>query len=500
MPRPRLILALGLAVFAGGGAHAAERSLAQSARVCPAPPGDAVPDFQGSDCETVSVHLVDPQGREIWIRTEIEAPERVLSGRSPAGVFLSAKAASEVFLNGRRLGANGRPGATRAAEIPGRMDAVFYAPPETLRPGFNEVTARLSSHHGFLRFKYPVHQVAIGPYADPTRLILGAYWPSLIPFGALVAGALYFAISAAIGGMRLSDVLLAVISLSAAGQILVETYRGLSPYLYPVHEWRMLAVLALSATFGLCLAGHVIATFAPSRPRLLMLLTAAAALGAVLAAAGYDAKAWSAILAPTIVSLVIAGHAAMRRRPQAAAYAAALAIFAALILAFPDRFLDTYFFYEVATLLLAVFVLQAIARERERHELAGERARARQLEDALARAGRDGGRDGVLKIAGAGAIDLVRVSDIVYCKGAGDYAELRLKDGRDMLHAEALVRLETALPANFLRVHRSFIVNTDYVRSLRREANGGGVLTLSTEGEIPVSRRTMPDVRRSLAR
>jgi hypothetical protein len=261
----------------------------------------------------------------------------------------------------------------------------------------------------------------------------------------------------------------------------------------------MLAVLALSAGFGLCLAGHVIATFGGARRRLLFAVAAIAGLAAAAAMKGYDGKSAMAIFAPTAVSLGVASWAALRRRPQAGAYAAALALFAGLIFFSPDRFLDTYFFYEVAALLLAVFVLQAVARERERQALAGERARARQLEDALARAKAGEGRDAVLKIVGAGAIDIVRMSDIVYCKGAGDYAELRLNDGRDVLHGEALSRLETALPANFLRVHRSYIVNTDYVRGLRREANGAGVLALSTGGEAPVSRRTMPEVRRSLA-
>lgn len=479
--------------------RAAERARAETAIVCPAPPDGARPVFAAPACQTVDLHLADPQGREIWIKTLIEAPAALFDSARPAGVFLSAKAASEVYLNGRLLGSNGRPAAQKAEEAPGRMDAVFYAPPDLLRPGVNEVTARMSSHHGFLRFGYPVHYVAIGPYTEPAGVLLGHYWPSLIPFGALVAGALYFAVSAAIGGMRLNDLLLAVVSLSAAGQIIAEAYRSLIPYLYPVHELRMLAVLGLSACFGLCLAGHVISTYARTRRGALFALAALAALVSILALKSYDAKSWSAIFAPTVVSGLVAGAAALRRKPQATAYAATLAVFAALMLLFPDRFLDTLFFYEVAFLLLAVFVLQAVARERERHELAGARARARQLEDALERSERSARRDDVLRVAGASAIDLVRTGDIVYCKGAGDYVELRLSDGREILHADSLARLEEALPANFLRVHRSYIVNTDYVRGLTRENGGGGVLTLSTQGEVPVSRRTMPVVRRSLA-
>lgn len=469
---------------------------AETARVCLAAGETAPPDFSRADCETLPIWEADPQGREIWLQAIVEVDD-ALADASPVAVFISAKAASEVFLNGRRLGANGRPAATKAAETPGRMDAVFFAPPGSLVAGPNEIAVRMSAHHGFLRFSYPVHYVGVGDYRDPTESLLGSFWPSLIPFGALIAGALYFAAGAFSGEGRVRMALLALVCFFAAGQLFVEVYRGLVAYDYPVHEWRMLAVVVLSVGFGLGLAALFVTTFVEKQRGLVMAGAAAAIVAPAALMAGYDAKAGGAVLAATAVSAAIAGLAARRGRNDALIYVAALAVFGATIIAFPNRFLDTIFFYELATLMLVLFVMQAREREQERLALAEERARARQLEAALERA-HAGPRNSEIRISGAGAIDIVRSADIIYCKGAGDYVEIRVRDGRDILHSGSLAQLENDLPANFLRVHRSYIVNTEFVRTLNRDPSGVGTLTLECGAEVPVSRRIMPKVRSAL--
>jgi hypothetical protein len=496
-----LLFAVQFLALAAAAEPASDRpiiAMAGKVVVCPAAPGGPMPDFAAADCELTQFWRADPQGREIWLRAVIAVDPQLLAPDRPAGVFVSAKASSEVFLNGRRLGANGVPAATKSGETPGRMDAVFFAPLSLLQAGDNEVVIRMSSHHGFLRLHNPVHFIAIGDFADPTRGLLSETWPSLAPFGALVLGGLYFAAAAFSGGMRANAVLLSLMSLFAAGQLYAELYRGITSYAYPSHDWRLVVVLALSAAFGLCLAAHVIITFVRARWHYCFAAAALATFAATFLSSGFDGKTSLAVLTPTLFSLGVTVMAARRRAPQALAYAVTMLAFAATIVIFPNRFLDTIFFYELAAFLLVLFVMQARARERDRHELAGERMRARQLEDALARASAKSD-DAKLRIASAGAIDLVAAADIVFCKGAGDYVELNLANGRSILHHGALTRLEEELPASFLRVHRSYLVNTRFVSGLKRDASGAGALTLTTDAEIPVSRRIMPQVRNALA-
>jgi DNA-binding LytR/AlgR family response regulator len=64
-------------------------------------------------------------------------------------------------------------------------------------------------------------------------------------------------------------------------------------------------------------------------------------------------------------------------------------------------------------------------------------------------------------------LQTIAASDIVFARGADDYAELHLIDGTVHLHEKTLATLETLLPAGFARVHRSYIVNLARARSLR---------------------------------
>ena len=99
----------------------------------------------------------------------------------------------------------------------------------------------------------------------------------------------------------------------------------------------------------------------------------------------------------------------------------------------------------------------------------------------------------------AGKVNLVPVNDIAYLKGAGDYVELNLVNGVQVLHYDSLNDLEKSLPTTFLRIHRSYIVNTTLIQSLERSSSGVGTLKLSNNDEVPVSRRIMPKVRKELS-
>jgi hypothetical protein len=492
----RALLILILLGFTALTPAAAEIALAhaQVAKVCAG--GSSAPPTKFEGCVDAGIGDVDPQGRDIWVVATINAPEGLPAG-TPLGLFVSAKASSEAYLNGVRLGANGAPATTRALETPGRMDTVFAIPPGLVRDSSNQLLLRMSSHRGVLHLARPVHVIAIAEYGDPTGWIFGQYGLPLVTFGALIAGAFYFAASAATGERRMEPALLASLSFFAAGQLIVEAWRGLFPYAYPVHDWRLLLIVAMSFGFGLSLAAVIVWKFM-SRRR----LTTLAAIGAlsamlVVLAGGFDLKAAAAILVPALASFAIAARAAWNGTPQAALHAAALGVFTATIIIFPSRFLDALFFLEVTALILVFFIAEAFAFARERRERELESARAHDLQAALERAA---ARDvpPVVRVNAAGSLSIIRADEIAYCKGAGDYVELHLGDGRVILHNGALADMERDLPGSFLRVHRSFLVNTDFARSLTRESTGVGALSLSTGAEIPVSRRIMPKVRSAL--
>lgn len=497
----RLIQILALLLLAmAPGAASARIVLAYdtAATVCPATPDGARPDFSAPDCETTPLNNLDPQGRDIWARVVFSADPAALPMEKPLGLFVSAKASSEIWLNGVRLGANGRPGPDKRSEIPGRMDAVFYAPHNLVRDGENELIMRLSSHHGFLRLNFPFHYIYLGAYADPSREILRAYWPSIITFGAFLLGAIYFGVMATRPGPRGAGAVLLLLSLIAIAQLGLETARGVFPYDYPFQDLRLIAITACAALFGLCLLFHTTGKFVQNGRTVLLAAGIAATAAAVALPKGFDGRAVFGLMTPAIFSAVICAFAASKKRPMARAYTIALGLFITVILIFLDQFMDTAFFYTVAALLFFLMAQQAVRFSKERSLRIDASDRARRLEIALEQAHQKNTPER-LKVQSGGKTEFVAASEIVYCKGAGDYVEMVLANGTKHLHLAKLHELEDGLPQTFLKVHRSYVVNTECVQTLTREASGVGSLALSNGETIPVSRRILPKVRSALA-
>lgn len=470
--------------------------------VCPARAGDAAPpDFAGADCRRTAFWAVDSQQAALWLKASITMPPAMLSRPEPLGLFVSGKAASTAWVNGRLVGSNGRPGGDAGSEAPGRMDAVIPIPPGLLKPGANEIVLQLSGHHGFLHLAAPMHLLAVGVYGDPADVVLRSYWPSLITFGVFVLGVLSFGVSALRGRDRIGSLLLCLTSLFAAGQLLAEVSRGLFPYSYPMHDLRLAMIAVCSLGFGLCLTAQVIRRFKPPHPALTFIAIAVVTTATAAVIDGYDTKATVAMLFPVIFCALGTAYWSWRRRPDALAFFISLVLFGALSVLFGGAFLNAMFFYLVAALLLFLFAQQASALAREQQLRVALSSRAQQLEAALDQAqaqSQPPAQAQKLKIIDSGKIELVPTDQITHCSGAGDYVELHFADGRTRLHSGSLNDLEAELPPAFVRVHRSHIVNMAFVQSLEREASGVGRLFITTGKFVPVSRRIMPMVRRAI--
>ena len=83
---------------------------------------------------------------------------------------------------------------------------------------------------------------------------------------------------------------------------------------------------------------------------------------------------------------------------------------------------------------------------------------------------------------------MVSLSDIVYCEAEGPYTNFYLLKDKKICVSRPLVDYELLLSDNdFLRVHKSFLINLHHTREYRR--GEGGVVILSNDAEIYVSRR-----------
>ncbi len=125
---------------------------------------------------------------------------------------------------------------------------------------------------------------------------------------------------------------------------------------------------------------------------------------------------------------------------------------------------------------------------------------AERLSRALARARERRAGEMRLVIRSLGRTDILPVRQVVRIAGADDYAEVTVSDGATYLHSETLDVLEKRLPPTFVRVHRSHLVNLEYVSQVRTLGSGRHCLVTRDEQEIPVSRRKWSGVREAVER
>jgi two-component system LytT family response regulator len=85
-------------------------------------------------------------------------------------------------------------------------------------------------------------------------------------------------------------------------------------------------------------------------------------------------------------------------------------------------------------------------------------------------------------------IKIIPVSQIQYLEAADDYVKIITQDGT-FLKKRTMSFFETSLSAfHFVRVHRSFIVNTQLITRIDPYEKEGHVLLLTTGAKLPVSK------------
>jgi two-component system LytT family response regulator len=141
------------------------------------------------------------------------------------------------------------------------------------------------------------------------------------------------------------------------------------------------------------------------------------------------------------------------------------------------------------------YLLKPLTRERLAAAVARVRARAQQpgdggerLEKLLGELERRPTYLERLLVRAGGRIVVVKLADLDWVDGAGNY--LKLHCGKNVyLLRHTLGGLEGRLdPRRFLRIHRSTIVNVDRVAELQTSSSGDYVLVLEDGTRLPMSR------------
>lgn len=429
-----------------------------------------------TDCRPAG-DVIDPQGRELWLRSVIPRPD----DRRAQALYIVGVASSQAWLNGRPLGANGRPGASAESETPGRYEIALPIADTRWSPGENLLIVHMSSFHGDLRLDRPISALQVAPYPMAPRFAVLAV--IFVAAGALFAAAFGFGV---IHSLRLtsSSLTLALMSSVAALQAMVESLRALIPYAYPFHIWRLVGVWGLCSAFAILLVFYVVSRFWPSARRPVVAI-AVVAVAATSLTPGFDLKTSLALMIGVTIALVVAAVGVRRRVTAARPTLVYLVAFLALGAFLPEWLLDLSYFLFAAGLLLPLLMAEVVRLGRD----------DRDREAALTRAA---DRPNCLTVATARRVERVPLDQIAAIVGADDYVELRLADGRSLLHATRLDRLEADLPPGFLRVHRSVIANLAHVSRLENDGGGRWRLVMLQAALLPVSRSRLAALRAAM--
>lgn len=144
--------------------------------------------------------------------------------------------------------------------------------------------------------------------------------------------------------------------------------------------------------------------------------------------------------------------------------------------------------------------------DEERFGLAVKRALTRkELEDnnigELLRGIRTGGRetyDSHIFVQKSEKLFNLPVEEIIYLEASGDYTIITTK-GDQFVSSSGIGKLEEIMnPELFIRVHRSTIINLNYLKEIERHFNGGMVVKMQNGKSFPVSRTYAKVIRKKV--
>ena len=355
----RFRIALILLCFAYG-AEAATAVFVDEVRVHEGDdPAWAAPDFDDGAWPEQFASRVDPQGRILWMRARVDAPANTDLSKVPLAIRVTMAGSWELYWNGMLLDRNGVPGATAAEEQPGRIRAEVYIPPQLIRPQNNTLALRVSANHSWLRLSAPIQLITFGKYGVAAEGTPGDSAVALLAGGPLLLGALYFAAMFLLDRRDRASLLLSLLALAVLGQLLAESVRTFTAYPYPLHVFRLLAILGFAGSSSLLLAAYVTRQWAPQLLRAALLLSLAVVILIAVTVAGFDDKTTLTLFAGLIIALIAALVGAFRGAAGARFTALALAAVIGVLLLNITSFIDLSYYVVATALLLFLFVRQA---------------------------------------------------------------------------------------------------------------------------------------------
>jgi DNA-binding LytR/AlgR family response regulator len=103
-----------------------------------------------------------------------------------------------------------------------------------------------------------------------------------------------------------------------------------------------------------------------------------------------------------------------------------------------------------------------------------------------------------LSVKKGGAVQIIPIDNIRYFKSANIYVELHLKDKQIAIYDKPIKLLGPLLPANYYRIHKSYIADVDTIASIQMLGGGRYHAILKSGDRLPVSRQKIKELKSRL--
>ena len=87
-----------------------------------------------------------------------------------------------------------------------------------------------------------------------------------------------------------------------------------------------------------------------------------------------------------------------------------------------------------------------------------------------------------------GIVEMIRLANVSHIKASGNYVDFELLSGH-VINRMTLTRLKEQLPAHFVQVHRSFIINLIHLQRLQSELGRYTECVLTGGKTVPIGKQ-----------
>jgi hypothetical protein len=397
--------------------------------------------------------------------------------QEPVGLNIAGPFSAELSWDGERVGGKGIVGDSPDSETPGTIDSISLIPPGMLEPGTHRLDIRLSTQSTGFQAARIMHIVSLGPYRVDDRRSLRYYAaPLLLLSGLLILTFQSLRIGFSTGNRLYSG--LGIFAGFITVSLVTEVSRALINYSYNFHDirgflmWFSIICAGLTLNY-ICYSvqQHKWVSITLISGFLIFAITGNFGLG------GDQQIARNFIFlaaTPTFIYLFLLFK-------NEISFLSVLPLYwAACVLSFKlsfGIFLDAYIFVASLIFLGSAWFWVYVRKP-----------------PAPARTGQSH-----LLIKSKGKEIYVAAKDAIYLKAEGNFTEVLKADGTTLLHQLPIGKIMDSPPDGYIRVHRSYAVNKDYIKSLRSAEGSKYWLELNGAGNIPVSRFRVAEIRSLLS-